>query len=491
MRVYIFDWVWIKKIMIFLWMFLFFNEVQSTQQECLDAVKAILQNNSPELLVIPNQEELSIFTTSKVHISVTWSHIDALLGAVDKSCVGSYLLEYGPHAFNSQQRGLSPSEITPALTPDKTSHTITVDDDCNVYSVHMVVIPSLGSGADLIYSQRKAFWPAAYRTVLDVHSNSAVVSWPPSCSYVTSGWQLEACPGGQFDDSRQNCLQASLNGESPVHLTNLNPCRLYHFRLRGPTLQPSGLGPRPVLWIFPPTRTLPKPDVEAVSGHTSLRILIDQGSDCDDAAVVQHWRITHCTSSPEPQEMARSTSTDEEGSGDDEEYPAYVGEEPIRTCINQLHEAGRADRLHNNRQDFLISNLKQCTLYSIDISPADPSGQPLQPGEQYDSVHSTLCQEEDNGFWFSNEDNVSPDSLHIQDNIPSKRPVSNLKTTLVTGSCVLCVGLLIIGIRWSGVIGCNTAASKQPHTTLIHEEDVSPKMGLLTTTTTTTTIMPK
>ena len=66
-------------------------------------------------------------------------------------------------------------------------------------SVHVVVIPAVvvppgGPDLNFITSGRRRFWPAAYRTVLDVFSDSAVVSWPPVCSYATDGWELEACP---------------------------------------------------------------------------------------------------------------------------------------------------------------------------------------------------------------------------------------------------------------------------------------------------------
>ena len=38
---------------------------------CLATVETVLEHNSPELLVIPNEDEMSIFTSNRVHISVT------------------------------------------------------------------------------------------------------------------------------------------------------------------------------------------------------------------------------------------------------------------------------------------------------------------------------------------------------------------------------------------------------------------------------------
>ena len=59
-------------------------------------------------------------------------------------------------------------------------------------------------------------------------------------------------------------------------------------------------------------------------------------------------------------------------------------------------------------------------LYSVDVSPVDATGHTMQPGEQFGSVHSTLCQagggstmEEEvrGGFWFggdADEDSLDP-----------------------------------------------------------------------------------
>ncbi len=38
---------------------------------CMATVETVLENNSPELLVIPNEDELSIFISNRVHVKVT------------------------------------------------------------------------------------------------------------------------------------------------------------------------------------------------------------------------------------------------------------------------------------------------------------------------------------------------------------------------------------------------------------------------------------
>ena len=96
-------------------------------------VSAVVEANSPELLVLPNEEELSAFTTSRLHIKVAWSHIDALLTANgDKWCVGSYLIEYGPYKYERHKRESesSSAEVSPALGRDKTEYTLILDDNC-------------------------------------------------------------------------------------------------------------------------------------------------------------------------------------------------------------------------------------------------------------------------------------------------------------------------------------------------------------------------
>ena len=100
---------------------------------CLTRVRAVVEANFPELLVLPNEEELSAFTTSRLHINVAWSHIDALLNANgDKWCVGSYLVEYGPYKYERHKRESesSSADVSPSLGRDKTEYTLILDDNC-------------------------------------------------------------------------------------------------------------------------------------------------------------------------------------------------------------------------------------------------------------------------------------------------------------------------------------------------------------------------
>ena len=64
-----------------------------------------------------------------------------------------------------------------------------------------------------------------------------------------------------------------------------------------------------------------------------------------------------------------------------------------------------------DKSDFTIEGLSECTMYTVDLSPADASGHVLQPGEDYGSVHSTFCMNKDqsSNFWFGDENKNKED----------------------------------------------------------------------------------
>jgi hypothetical protein len=56
-----------------------------------------------------------------------------------------------------------------------------------------------------------------------------------------------------------------------------------------------------------------------------------------------------------------------------------------------------------------LPDLTECTLYSLDITPTAEGGETLQPGEQYGTIHSTLCVNKDTEVeeeeeWFGEQD---------------------------------------------------------------------------------------
>ena len=134
-----------------------------------------------------------------------------------------------------------------------------------------------------------------------MYSDSAVVSWPPACSYMTKEWSLEACPivtSNNYDitDSKKgssgisskpeySCVHMDLSAESTVHMPKLLPCKFYQFRLKA-------FGD--LLWTFAPSRTLPTPQVDSKSFTTSIHLTITQNGDCDAKALVHHWRVQYC-----------------------------------------------------------------------------------------------------------------------------------------------------------------------------------------------------
>ena len=342
--------------------------------------------------------------------------------------------------------------------------------------MHLVVIPAVvvkipGKSDDLITSQRRKFWPAAYRTVLDVYSDSAIVSWPPACSYMTNQWNLEACPivtSGTYhqpdtesrdslrkDKPEYSCINLDLSAESAVHIANLLPCKLYQFRLKALY----GL-----LWTFAPSRTLPTPQVDAKSSTNSIQLTITQNGDCDERALVHHWRVLYCEHEDDEHDneiflgnnnkiekdlfrMKADSSNkrhlfDVDGSGaaisDDEdnivggmeyyednnyvEVGIHPRTSPISSCRSHLYD------ISSSKGKIKIDHLKECTLYTVDVSPVDASGHTMQPSEQFGSVHSTLCpvgvatipssnenDQESNSFWFN--DQSSPSHAQGMNNI--------------------------------------------------------------------------
>ena len=330
-----------------------------------------------------------------------------------------------------------------------------------VYSVHLVVIPAVvvkkpSKLNDLITSGRRKFWPAAYRTVLDVYSDSAVVSWPPSCSYMTNEWNLEACPivtSNNFKPSEDSngvqvkpeysCVHVDLTSESTVHVANLLPCKFYQFRLKA-------FGD--LLWTFAPSRTLPTPQVDSKSFTNAIHLTINQNGDCDVKALVHHWRVQYCEheddehdneifldteNNSENDRLKRKASNkrhliDTEGSGlaisDDEdnkiggmEYYEEIDtlySESEDSISNQKPSSSNCESIlydiSSSKGKIKIKNLKECTLYTVDVSPVDANGHSIRPSEQFGSVHSTLCpgnddDQESNSFWFGEENSSDKD----------------------------------------------------------------------------------
>ena len=158
------------------------------------------------------------------------------------------------------------------------------------------------------------------------------------------------------------------------------------------------------------------------AGHTSLHVTIRQGDDCDAIAVVRFWRVTHCTQAASEEEARKhyydddagvagsgNGSDDAEDDNDDDEF--YYYDEAVKSGKSQAHTkcTNKLYTLGEGRTDFMIEGLSECTMYTVDLSPADASGHVLQPGEDYGSVHSTFCSQKNHGssdqssnFFFEN-----------------------------------------------------------------------------------------
>ena len=174
-----------------------------------------------------------------------------------------------------------------------------------------------------------------------------------------------------------------------------------------------------------------------------------QNGECDKKALVQHWRVLYCEHEedehdnevlPNHENKIEKTLSQMkvanhnkrhligvEGSGsaisdsDDEDTAAggmeyyedndnlVNGKLSTSPCVNHLYDISASNG------KILIRNLKECTLYTVDVSPADATGRAIQPSEQFGSVHSTLCpvgvggpneDGESSGFWFGDENRL-------------------------------------------------------------------------------------
>jgi len=80
-----------------------------------------------------------------------------------------------------------------------------------------------------------------------------------------------------------------------------------------------------------------------------------------------------------------------------------------KDCVSMRLEVPKED------PSVLVANmpdLAECALYSVDIAASDGRGRVLQPGEQYGTIHSTLCEAPKEGeapFWFDDDDATNAD----------------------------------------------------------------------------------
>ena len=384
----------------------------ASTEECLDTARSILERNSPEFVLIPDEGGYNTFITTSVKVNVDWSHLATIL---DESCIGSYLLEYrqfdyyGEKTINARlakrETSANDARISPPIPTDKTSYVISLPDDCKVYAVNLVVVPRAGAGGHLLYSKTRRFWPAAHRTSVESFSDALVLSWPPICTHMTQEWRLETCASAQDD-----CDVQTLMGDSPIHISGLRSCNAYTLRLLASTDDSGGVsgggggGAGDVLWAFNQVHTLPKPQFDLKAGHETLSLQISQAG-CVPSAKVDHWRITHCQHVPsskqktlygndnkgeytldleEEKEEGDGSGAADQNDDDADEYYYYDQDDEVNSCINTQHDVSESG-------EIVLEHLEKCTLYSIDITPTDRHGETLQPGEQYGTIHSTLC----------------------------------------------------------------------------------------------------
>lgn len=204
--------------------------------------------------------------------------------AIDPSVLDSYFVEYylSKHVDDTSDPAVIhlPAQL-------KTEASIMIDDDCRLLSVVLGVMLNTSSltvmtecSETIFHSRAKVVFPAARRTVVNIFSNRAEFLWPPGCSHVIEPiWQLESCrqnkrPGAAVDVD--NCHRDSLKKESSnrYEVTDLEPCQLWHFRLRtAPTTLQGITTLGHVLWSYE-AKTVPVPHVQVIAGRNYMNFKV-------------------------------------------------------------------------------------------------------------------------------------------------------------------------------------------------------------------------
>ncbi|TRY62965.1 hypothetical protein TCAL_00339 [Tigriopus californicus] len=403
----------------------FYPVISLVTKDCRNSVQTILDMNNPEYLIIPNNEDLNTFTNTNIQVRVSWNHIHQLL---DPSCVNKYFVEFSPSAIGTtryKRESVSQTvEMSPPLSNDQTNFTKNLTDNCQVYSVKLAVLLTEG-GVPMISSRSREFWPAAHRGWVELYSKSVVVKWPPNCNSVTQDWYIRACTD-RSSDGKEQCQSVAVRGEIEVRLFDLSPCSVFQIDLVS-----SEASDGVVLWSFYDVKTLPEPILHIVPGHDRLSLNIRQLG-CQKAALVKHWRITHCdqavsSSQKRSKLLTRQSVQDtpnaevwdlENGSGaeksivevededEDGEFSDESEDEQASTelyvydtnivpnsqrCTNSIHELN----FQEPNELIVMSNLQRCTEYLIDVTPINDEGATIQPGERYATTRWTLCDGQD------------------------------------------------------------------------------------------------
>lgn len=102
-----------SKELIFLLLLLALNSILA-QETCQELAQTVLEKNSLEFVLIPDEGELNTFTTSHIKVNFVWKHIDQML---NHSCVQAYLIEFGPVKYERWKRE-SVSNNAPNFSPD-------------------------------------------------------------------------------------------------------------------------------------------------------------------------------------------------------------------------------------------------------------------------------------------------------------------------------------------------------------------------------------
>lgn len=172
------------------------------------------------------------------------------------------------------------------------------------------------------------------------------------------------------------------------------------------------------------------------TGHDYVRLILDQ-SKCANEAVIVNWRITVC----------EDWKTVEASNSSNNQLHCRNSMHGL-TFFNVANNRGKTRR-PLKRGYLQISNLKECQLYTVAITPTSSDGQPLLPGERFTSIHSTLCPPPPPPDIANQGEEVR------KDNESNSELVVVLIVMVLIGSSMLCLALKSVSDINSGVGGRN------------------------------------
>ncbi len=133
------------------------------------------------------------------------------------------------------------------------------------------------------------------------------------------------------------------------------------------------------------------------------------------------------------------------------------GNETTNNCRNALHKLAVFNRHQHFSRGYLeVRPLKDCQLYTVALSPATSDGHPVVPGEEYTSIHSTLCAATPS---FEGDSSTDDSQLQVGNKSSNSELVVVLVTMILIGSAMVCLAVKSVTSLGSGGFSSGSASS--------------------------------